>query len=149
MPAAKNLILLLILSLATLQGCGKSQKEQTQFQLLIGGLTGDTFPGGIFLKTEKADTGEADYVDVPATHMVEIEHNTYNFYFVSYQGPSAWAGLKYCGSVLNQEIIGSSQTISLSVAQADCSVEPYLSMDQMKNPSALWDVAVWGSSTWQ
>lgn len=144
-----SLILLLLLSFVV--GCSPSSKTETQFFMTRADLTSaQSFSGGVFLKaTRTTEEGKVvEYFDVPSNFQVALTSGTYELQFVNYLGPSAWSGQMYCGSLPNAVIQGESVTLDIVLSRARCVEDAFVAMDQIKNPKALWGVAVWGQGKW-
>lgn len=154
----KRLSLYSLFLLAFIVSCsGKKEVAKTDFTYSLGNLTsGINLTGGLYLWAINVDpetgteleTLKLDLVDSAA----EIPFGSWKFFIVGYEGPEAWAGNQYCGSVPETLLDTDEKNVSVTISIANCSTEPiYQQMVAEKAASlinsGLFDSGLFDSST--
>lgn len=93
--------------------------------------------------------GVKKYYDLPENNQVALPGGIHDLHFVAYLGPSEWSGTQYCASLLEAKIEGAELVLDISLSSIDCLGNAlYSQMDQIKNPEARWDFALWDRGKW-
>ena len=139
---------LLILGLY-LGACAKSSQTETTMNVTVAKISQlSTLQGGIFLMLVDSK-GARKYYDLPANNQVALPSGTHDLHFVAYQGPNQWSGPQYCASLPQTKIAGAELVLNVSLSGSACLGNSlYSQMDQIKNPQARWDVAMWDRGKW-
>jgi hypothetical protein len=131
-------------------GCSKN-KSSTKAEVVIsfGSLVGATFPGGAVVQLVNETTREVRIVELVAPYNVTIPYGEWGIYFVGFEG-SKWQGPHACGGVSNYLFEQEDQTVEIKVTEAQCAVEPYLTLKNYTSANAAkWDFALWDMANWE
>jgi hypothetical protein len=123
----KTFYLFTLLTLALLSSCAKKQQVKQSFTFKISAMTAATpLQGGSFVRAISPTTN--NLVQLDANNAADFPMGTWEFQTVSYEGPTPFAGKKYCGSIKDVNISATSQDVNLSITEANCLNEPFLSL---------------------
>lgn len=120
-------ILLLTLTILTLASCSAKKTTNQKFSLKIGALqTGLSLNGGSFVRAINGSINTLIKLD--ANDSAEFEHGTWEFQTVSFEGPGAYAGRRFCGRAVGVKLSDTQKDIALTITEANCTAEPFLSL---------------------
>jgi len=123
----KMLLLLTLLTLALTPSCAKRQQMRQSFTFKISALTGaTTLQGGSYVRAISPTMN--NLIQLDSSNSADFPFGTWEFQTVSYEGPTPFAGKKYCGSIKEVNISGTAQDVNLVINEANCLAEPFLSL---------------------
>ena len=119
-------ILFMILALA-LSACSQSKPVKQNFKFKISAIaTGLPLNGGSFVN---ALTGSnLNLVKLDENLSADFPVGIYEFQTVSFEGPSAFTGKKYCGIAKNINLSQSEKNVTMNITEANCLTEPFISL---------------------
>ncbi len=93
--------------------------------------------------------GAPKYYDLPANNQVALPSGTHDLHFVAYLGPAQWSGTRYCASLPKTKIAGAELVLNVSLSSSACLGNSlYSQMNEIKNPEARWNIAMWDRGKW-
>jgi hypothetical protein len=123
----KTFYLFTLLILALLSSCAKRQQVKQSFTFKISAMTAATpLQGGSFVRAISATTN--NLVQLDANNAADFPLGNWEFQTVSYEGPTPFTGKKYCGSLKDVNINNTSHDVNLTINEANCLTEPFLSL---------------------
>ena len=103
--------------------------------------------GGAIVRVQNAATGTFIDVELSAPpYTVSVADGIWNFYFVAFSGPTAWAGTTKCGGAPNLVLAPATTDINITISAGTCTSVPYPTIIATK--VAIWDQAIWDQSKW-
>ena len=127
-------ILLLTLTTLTLVSCSAKKTSAQKFSFKIAAIqTGLSLNGGSFVRAINATTNTLIKLD--ANDSAEFEQGTWEFQTVSFEGPGAYAGRRFCGRAVGVKLSEAQKDIALTITQANCYSEPFISLMTLINAS--------------
>lgn len=134
-------------------GCSRSSTSQATFQIKLSSLVAgtSTFTGGAVVRVKNPLTNTFTSFDLTTTNVIEIPKGTWQFYFVGFEGASAWGSPYRCGVANSVTLSKDTETINITATAANCSGDStYMAMIIAKDPSVAsqWDVGNWDSALW-
>lgn len=141
---------LILFLLIVLVSCSQNKNGgDAQLVVSFGSLSGGpSFVGGAIVEVVNAQTNESKVIELIRPYNITLSFGEWSIRFVGYDGPN-WQGPHYCGGVENFLFQKNDQTVKIQVNQANCEVEPYLSLKNSRPLSDKWDVAIWDQAKWE
>ncbi len=149
----KNL-LLTIFTLFLLNSCGgKGETSSTDFTYSVGGIVhGTQMDGGFYLWAIRVEPETGEEIETQSYDLnndsAEIPFGNWKFFLVGYEGPGAWSGTNYCGSIPETLLDSDEVTLDITINSANCSNSPYTEMIAEKAAEIAGAAGVWNSSSW-
>lgn len=125
----KTFLVLALLSLSLLlSGCMKGkQKVKQNFTFKVSALqAGIPLSGGSFVRA--ISSASNTLIKLDTNDSAEFPLGSWAFYTISYEGPAPMSGKKYCGSVSNVNLSQAAHDVSLTINEANCLSEPFLTL---------------------
>lgn len=120
-------ILLLTLTILALTACSAKKASNQKFSFKIAALqTGLSLNGGSFVRAINATSNTLIKLD--ANDSAEFEQGTWEFQTVSFEGPGAYAGRRFCGRAVGVKLTETQKDLSLTITEANCASEPFISL---------------------
>ncbi|MEA9355233.1 IPT/TIG domain-containing protein [Bacteriovorax sp. PP10] len=127
-------ILLIIVTILALASCSAKKTANQKFSFKVAALqTGLALNGGSFVRAINASS--STLIKLDANDSAEFEQGVWEFQTVSFEGPSAYAGRRFCGRVVGVNLNEAQKDIALNISEANCYVEPFLSLMTLINTS--------------
>ena len=127
LKAAKTLqfltYLILMVTLSTLFSCTKKQSSAKKFNLKLSAIQANTFTGGSFVRA--ISSSGIKIVKLDANNSAEFPVGLWEFQVVSFQGPGALQGNKYCGLIQNKNLTNTEESIAITITQNNCLNAPF------------------------
>ena len=107
--------------------CAKKQKIKQHFTFKIGAIaSGLPINGGSFVRAISSSTNAL--VKLDANDSAVFEFGNWEFQVVSFEGPSAFMGKRYCGRKTNFNLDATPLNAALTLNEANCLSEPFISL---------------------
>jgi surface protein len=120
-------ILLMTVTILALVSCSAKKTGNQKFSFKVAALqTGLALNGGSFVRAINASSNTLIKLD--ANDSAEFEQGVWEFQTVSFEGPGAYAGKRFCGRVVGVNLSDAQKDIALNISEANCSSEPFLSL---------------------
>jgi hypothetical protein len=133
--------------LICLSGCSGKPASPRQLEVSFAAIVASKLAGGAIIRVE--DVASGNYIDHDLTappFSVLVPDGKWNFYFVGFIGPRAWAGATHCGGALAVELGPETIEVNIKVAASTCADKPFISLISTKVSN--WDQAIWDQSKW-
>lgn len=142
---SKTFFYLLLVSL--LAGCSGKPSTPRNLEVSFAAEVAATASGGAIVRIQNAVTGTSVDVELSAPPFtVSVADGKWNFYFVGFAGPGAWAGGTQCGGALAVDLGPTTTDINITIGAAACASAPYPTLIATKVSN--WDQAIWDQSKW-
>lgn len=138
------LIFLLMFSVS----CSNKNTTKSSFKLSYAHLYLTTpMNGGVFLRHKNTLTNNTVTGNLGTNDYVDLAPGTYDFLFVTFQGPNLLAGTMYCGSSLGTKVEGTETSVTINLSTANCSNPLFLDFinELLKG---IWDQSTFDQSLW-
>lgn len=120
-------ILMLTLTILALTSCSAKKSGNQKFSFKIGAIqSGLSLSGGSFVRAINGSTNKLIKLD--ANDSAEFEQGTWEFQTVSFEGPGAYAGRRFCGRMVGVKLSETQKDLALTITEANCSSEPFISL---------------------
>jgi Domain of unknown function (DUF5122) beta-propeller len=118
----------LVLLLTIIVSCSKKQasKQVFKFQISAFSSNGHALDGGSFVRA--ISDGKSSIVKLDANNSASFPNGIWEFQAVSFEGPTPFAGRKYCGRAAGVNLGGADKDVELNITEANCLVEPFVSL---------------------
>ena len=117
-------ILLTILT-SSFSACSKNMPVKQSFKFKISALsTGLPIKGGSFVNAISGSN--TNLVELDADHSADFPIGIYEFQTISFEGPSAFMGKRYCGKIQTVNLSQSEKDISININETNCLSEPFI-----------------------
>lgn len=118
---------MLTLTILALASCSAKKTGNQKFSFKIGAIqSGLSLSGGSFVHAINGSTNKLIKLDV--NDSAEFEQGTWEFQTVSFEGPGAYAGRRFCGRVVGVKLSETQKDLALTITEANCSSEPFISL---------------------
>lgn len=120
-------IILLTLTILTLASCSAKKTSNQKFSFQIAAIqAGLSLNGGSFVRAISSTSNTLIKLD--ANDSAEFEQGTWEFQTVSFEGPGAYAGRRFCGRAVGVKLSEAQKDLSLTITEANCASEPFISL---------------------
>ena len=119
---------LLLLLLMSFVSCSKKQTSKQVFTFQISAFTsnGHALDGGSFVQA--TSNGKVSIIKLDADNSASFPPGIWEFQAVSFEGPTPFAGRKYCGGAVGVNLGGAEQNVALNITEANCLSVPFVSL---------------------
>lgn len=131
MKILKNFIpflFLILLPVSMFVSCAKKAKAKQSFTFKVSSIeaAGIGLSGGSFVRAISPTVN--NLVRLDADNSAEFPFGKWEFQTISYEGPGPMTGKRFCGRVQEVDITTAAQSVSLTINEANCLSEPFLSL---------------------
>lgn len=146
-----KLVILLFITLFSLNSCSQKAGVKGNFKLIIGQAAMSVpMLGGAYVETEDTTTTTKALIKLDAEYAATIALGSYNLLFVTFTGPSEHGGVMYCGKVPNANFSSTAATVAVNITAAACAQSIYseLITKIIGNSNSNWDSAKFDQGKW-
>jgi len=121
-----NKLVLFVLLIFIIQGCGQNKSVEAQFVVNLGALTGDALPQGGLIIYGQNSSGTQMFAQPisSSSYSIELENGDWNFYALSWAGPQILDGELKCAQTFSK-LNGDPITVSLDLSTTACNSDKF------------------------
>jgi len=146
-----RLVILLFITIFSLNSCSQKAGVQGNFKLIMGRASMSVpMLGGAYVETEDAASSVKTIIKLDSEYSATIPTGNYNLLFVTFTGPSLHEGTMYCGKVSNASFASASSSIAVSISKDACTQNIYTDLITkiVGNTNLKWDSAKFDQGKW-